>query len=119
MEFARTNGLLTQLGEAIRLGSVQACALMKLGGCNGRATDPAAPPGSSNMGKTFMRFQPKTLLVAALLALAASPTLAQVASPTPVRRAAPGPIAGAGLGFLVLAGGYYVVRRWRNRNTEE
>jgi len=65
-----------------------------------------------------MRFQPKTLLAAALLVLAASPALAAPCSACVVH-AAPGPIAGAGLGFLVLAGGYYVVRRWRKRNTEE
>ena len=66
-----------------------------------------------------MRFQPKSkaLLAAALLVLAASPALAVPASA--VGRAAPGPIVGAGLGYLVLAGGYYVVRRWRKRNTEE
>jgi hypothetical protein len=66
-----------------------------------------------------MRFQPKTLLAAALLALAASPAIAAPCATALCGRAAPGPIAGAGLGFLVLAGGYYVVRRWRNRNTEE
>ncbi len=32
---------------------------------------------------------------------------------------APGPIAGAGLGYLALAGGYYLYRRWREQNTEE
>jgi hypothetical protein len=65
-----------------------------------------------------MRFQQKTLLAAALLlALVASPALAN--NGDHYGRAAPGPIAGAGLGFLVLAGGYYVVRRWRNRNTEK
>jgi hypothetical protein len=69
------------------------------------------------MRRTFMRFQPKTFLAAALLVSAASPALAAVS--TVPYRAAPGPIAGAGLGFLVLAGGYYVVRRWRKRNTEE
>ena len=31
----------------------------------------------------------------------------------------PGPIAGAGLGYLVLAGGYYVVRRWRKQKIGE
>jgi hypothetical protein len=65
-----------------------------------------------------MRFQLSTFLAAALLvALAASPAIA-----APDRghgSAVPGPIAGAGLGYLVLAGGYYVVRRWRKRNTEE
>jgi hypothetical protein len=33
-------------------------------------------------------------------------------------RGAPGPIAGAGLPFLLLAGGYALVRRYRNRNAE-
>jgi len=66
-----------------------------------------------------MYFQPKTLLVAALVvALAASPALA-MGRCLDCGRGAPGPIAGAGLGFLVLAGGYYVARRWRKRNTEE
>ena len=60
-----------------------------------------------------MRFQ--THLAAALLvALAASPALAQTYG-----KGAPGPIAGAGLAYLVVAGGYYVVRRWRKRNTDE
>jgi hypothetical protein len=68
-----------------------------------------------------MRFQPKSLLAGALLSLAASPALAGTCSTALAcgGRIAPGPIAGAGLGFLVLAGGYYVVRRWRKRNTEE
>ncbi len=67
-----------------------------------------------------MRFQPKSLLAATLVALAASPAFALAISPCAAcSRAAPGPIAGAGLGFLVIAGGYYVVRRWRERNTEE
>lgn len=66
-----------------------------------------------------MRFQPKTLLAAALLVLAASPALAAPPCSACGLHAAPGPIAGAGLGYLVLAGGYYVVRRWRKRNTEE
>jgi hypothetical protein len=62
------------------------------------------------------RFQSRTLLAAALLvALAASPAFA-VPFGKGVRDA-PGPIAGAGLGYLVLAGGYYAVRRWRQRNT--
>jgi len=64
-----------------------------------------------------MDFQARSLVAAALLALTASPALAVPACA--VGCAAPGPIAGAGLGFLVLAGGYYVVRRWRKRNTEE
>ncbi len=32
---------------------------------------------------------------------------------------APGPVAGAGLPFLLLAGGYVLVRRYRNRNKAE
>ena len=59
-----------------------------------------------------MRFQPTTVLAAALLvALAASSALAN--NGHHYGWGAPGPIPGAGLGFLVLAGGYYVVRRWR------
>lgn len=66
-----------------------------------------------------MRFQPMTLLAAALLvALAASPALA-MGRCVGCDRGAPGPIAGAGLAYLVLASGYYVVRRWRKQNTEE
>ncbi len=62
-----------------------------------------------------MRFQSRTLLAAALLgALAASPAIAQ--GFTNAVRDAPGPVAGAGLGYLVLAGGYYAVRRWRKQN---
>jgi len=69
-----------------------------------------------------MRFQSKTLLAAALLAgLAASPAIA--AHPTgidqPGATPVPGPIAGVGLGYLLLAGGYYAVRRWRKQNTGE
>jgi hypothetical protein len=65
-----------------------------------------------------MRSQSITLLVAAvLLAVAASPALA--VPPVPV----PGPVAGAGLGYLVIAGviagGYYLVRRWRGQSTRE
>ncbi|MGO9232633.1 MAG: hypothetical protein ACLP4V_00515 [Methylocella sp.] len=70
-----------------------------------------------------MRFQVKTLVAAALLTLAASPAFAGACSTAlgcgGGGKAAPGPIAGAGLGYLVLAGGYYVVRRWRKRNTDE
>ncbi len=67
-----------------------------------------------------MHFRPKTLVAAALLMLAAFPALAGACSTAlGCGRSAPGPIAGAGLGFLVLAGGYYVVRRWRKLNTEE
>jgi hypothetical protein len=62
-----------------------------------------------------MRFQSGTLFAAALLvALAAS---AAMAADFAIPGAVPGPIAGAGLGYLVLAGGYYVVRRWRKQNT--
>jgi hypothetical protein len=66
-----------------------------------------------------MHFQPRTFLAAALLALAASPALAVPTCSACGLHPAPGPIAGAGLGFLVVAGGYYMVRRWRNRNTEQ
>ncbi len=66
-----------------------------------------------------MRFQSSTFLAAALLVgLAASPAIAQWAS-SGEARFVPGPVAGAGLGYLVVAGGYYVVRRWRKRNTGE
>ncbi len=34
-------------------------------------------------------------------------------------KGAPGPIAGAGLPFLLIAGGYVLVRRYRNRRTAE
>jgi hypothetical protein len=34
-------------------------------------------------------------------------------------RGAPGPIAGAGLPFLLIAGGYVLVRRYRNRSKVE
>ncbi len=62
-----------------------------------------------------MHFPPRTLHAAALLVFAASPALASNCAACNIR-AVPGPIAGAGLGFLVLAGGYYVVRRWRKQN---
>ena len=74
-----------------------------------------------------MRFQSNTLFAAALLiGLAASPAIAGVGktagggclacrSGDP----APGPVAGVGLGYLLLAGGYYAVRRWRKQNTRE
>lgn len=65
-----------------------------------------------------MHIQPNTFLAAALLlVLTASPGLAE--SGGVFLRAAPGPIAGAGLGYLALAGGYYLYRRWRKHNTEE
>ena len=58
-----------------------------------------------------MRLQPKILVAAALvLALAASSAIAW----GPQGYGVPGPIAGAGLGYLALAGGYYLYRRWRN-----
>ena len=59
-----------------------------------------------------MRFQ-SPLAAALLFALAASPAIALTIEATP----APGPVAGPGLGYLVLAGGYYAVRRWRKQNT--
>ncbi|MGH6835217.1 MAG: hypothetical protein ACREC9_06635 [Methylocella sp.] len=84
-----------------------------------------------------MRFQSRPLLAAALLvALTTSPAFAwQLCLPFGLGciggggsgggggggggTAVPGPIAGAGLGYLVLAGGYYVVRRWRKHNNGE
>ncbi len=54
-----------------------------------------------------MRSQTTILLAASFLAMAASPAFATAA--------VPGPVAGAGLGYLAIAGGYYLVRRWRNR----
>ncbi len=36
-----------------------------------------------------------------------------------VHRGAPGPIAGAGIPFLLLAGGYILVRRYRKRGKRE
>ena len=77
-----------------------------------------------------MRSQSIALLAAAaLLAVAASPVLAQGDGNSQGGNqggnsqgggvAAPGPIAGAGLGYLVLAGGYYVVRRWRKQKAGE
>jgi hypothetical protein len=80
---------------------------------------------SSNMRKTFMRFQSRTFLAAALLvALAASPAIALgrcvgCGTGDPRGTPAPGPVAGVGLGYLVLAGGYYAVRRWRKQNPGE
>jgi hypothetical protein len=72
-----------------------------------------------------MRFQSGTLLAAALfVALAASPAIArdpQEGGCLACGRNAgvPGPAAGAGLGYLLLAGGYYMVRRWRKQDTGE
>jgi hypothetical protein len=67
-----------------------------------------------------MRFQSQlsALLTSALLvALAAFPAIAD--DDHGHGHGAPGPIAGAGLAYLMLAGGYYVVRRWRKQNTEK
>jgi len=68
-----------------------------------------------------MRSQSIALLAAAaLLAVAASPAFAKKdGGGDGGGVAAPGPIAGAGLGYLVLAGGYYVVRRWRKQKAGE
>jgi hypothetical protein len=75
-----------------------------------------------------MRFQSSTFLAAALLVgLAASPAIAlgghgaggSYEGGGTKAAAVPGPVAGAGLGYLVLAGGYYVVRRWRKQKTGE
>ncbi len=74
--------------------------------------------------------QPKILLAAALvLVLAASPSFAGGGNHQGGNnqggnnnnqgsngQGAPGPIAGAGLGYLGLAGGYYLYRRWREQN---
>ena len=64
-----------------------------------------------------MRFQPITLLVAMPLVVAESSASAQTV-PNLVASVA-GPIAGAGLGYLVLAGGYYTVRRWHKPKSRE
>jgi hypothetical protein len=68
-----------------------------------------------------MRLQSRTLLAAALLiGLAASPAIAGHSAGmglAPI--GAPGPVAGVGLGYLMLAGGYYAVRRWRKQNAGE
>jgi hypothetical protein len=69
-----------------------------------------------------MRFQSQlsALLTSALLvALAAFPAIADDGNGHGHGHGAPGPIAGAGLAYLVLAGGYYVVRRWRKQNTRK
>jgi hypothetical protein len=66
-----------------------------------------------------MRFQ-STILPVAALVIAAATSAAMAAAPTgQMPLAVPGPIAGAGLGYLVLVGGYYLVRRWRKQNTGE
>ncbi len=116
---------LTQLGEAARPESVQIekislCFDAFIDGARKRRTGTGY---SSKLRRTFIRFQVETLVAAALLTLAASPAFAGACSTAlgcgGGGKAAPGPIAGAGLGYLVLAGGYYVVRRWRKRNTDE
>ena len=60
-----------------------------------------------------MRLYPK-VVASVLLMLAAFPAFAAVPA-----RAVPGPVAGAGLAYLVIAGGYYIVRRWRGQKTKE
>jgi hypothetical protein len=78
-----------------------------------------------------MRTWQKTLLAAAAAcAITSLPALAQGVGPggggapgqgpggggaPGQNRGAPGPIAGAGLPFLLLAGGYVLMRRYRNR----
>ncbi|MGA7384164.1 MAG: hypothetical protein WBW81_05580 [Methylocella sp.] len=68
-----------------------------------------------------MHFQSRTLLPALLAVLAASPAIAggpeRLIGQSGI--AVPGPAAGVGLGYLVLAGGYYMVRRWRKQDTGE
>ena len=74
-----------------------------------------------------MRSWQKTLLAAAAVAaIGALPALAQPSDRNPSKpglgwgaggsKGAPGPIAGAGLPFLLLAGGYVLVRHYRNRH---
>jgi len=66
-----------------------------------------------------MRLQPKFLVAAGLvLALAASSAIAG-GNRHNRGHGVPGPIVGAGLGYLALAGGYYLYRRWRKQNTGE
>jgi hypothetical protein len=61
-----------------------------------------------------MRLQPKIFLAALLvLALATSTALAAKKG-----KGIPGPIAGASIGYVALAGGYYLYRRWRKQNKE-
>ena len=68
-----------------------------------------------------MRTWQKTLLAAAAAcAITSLPALAQGVGPggggpPGSNKGAPGPIAGAGLPFLLLAGGYVLMRRYRNR----
>jgi hypothetical protein len=68
-----------------------------------------------------LHFKSSTLLAAALLVTLAAPPASALGrcigcgGGTP----APGPIAGAALGCLVLAGGYYMLRRWRKQNPGE
>jgi hypothetical protein len=76
-----------------------------------------------------MRSLHKALLVAAsVCAITSVPVLADQggipnggnsANAPGHNKGAPGPIAGAGLPFLLLAGGYVLVRRYRNRNKAE
>jgi hypothetical protein len=77
-----------------------------------------------------MRTWQKTLLAAAAVcAITSLPALAQGVGPRGAgaqgqgpgggppgqSKGSPGPIAGAGLPFLLLAGGYVLMRRYRNR----
>lgn len=59
-----------------------------------------------------MRFFSVNALATALLFVNASGAFAK-------DHGAPGPIAGAGIAYLAIAGGYYAVRRWRNRKAGE
>ncbi|MGF9763376.1 hypothetical protein AAII07_50415 [Microvirga sp. 0TCS3.31] len=69
-----------------------------------------------------MKSWQKTLLAAAAVcAISTLPALADKGG-TPNSNSntgAPGPIAGAGLPFLLLAGGYVLARRYRNRGQAE
>jgi hypothetical protein len=70
-----------------------------------------------------MRSWHKTLLAAtALCALSGSAALANkggIPNWGNSGKGVPGPIAGAGLPFLLIAGGYVLVRRYRNRSKAE
>jgi hypothetical protein len=69
-----------------------------------------------------MRSWQKTLLAAtALCALTGSAALADKGGNPNWHsgKGTPGPIAGAGLPFLLIAGGYVLVRRYRNRSKAE